>query len=167
MPREPQGSPIIELKDEVPSSEGVSFDPEGVTLEGKYTDELSAFRARRGWTETLETNSLLDPSYDVVMKVAQAAEKTQFVLRCEFVSACARYAFWRLTNNQAPEAQYQIETAHIPDCESRHEEFIAAPDMRSVYDDSEPFILRGLGNWKANRSPLKRLMELIGKIVPK
>ena len=56
-------------------------------------------------------------------------EEGVFTLQCEFVSACGRYAFWRLTNNQAPEAQYLIETAHIPNAELREAEFHAASDL--------------------------------------
>ena len=161
MLRDPKAEQLIELKDEISYAEGVCFDPEAVTIEGKYLDELSAHRAKKGWVETLEVNFLLDPAYDVIFKVANAAEATQYILRCEFVSACARYAFWRLTNNQAPEAQYQIETAHIPDCKSRHLEFLTAPDMRSVFE--EPMVLRGDGALRP-RSGLSRIGSLLRRI---
>ncbi len=50
-------------------------------------------------------------------------------------------SFWRLTNQQAPEAQYEIETAHIPDSASRHSDFISAPDMQPLTE--QPLVLSG------------------------
>ncbi|MBN8549296.1 MAG: hypothetical protein J0M12_08285 [Deltaproteobacteria bacterium] len=125
---------VIELKDEFQWSEGVSFDPEHITLEGAYTDQLSAYRARKVWLETFETNFLLEPEHDFSLKVCSSFEDNKFALKCQFLTACARYAFWRLTNNQAPEAQYIIETAHIPNAELRHDDFLQAPDLKSVHE---------------------------------
>ena len=36
------------------------------------------------------------------------SESKYFVLNCYFTSACGRYAFWRLINNQAPEAESKL-----------------------------------------------------------
>lgn len=96
---------------------GVCFDQNEASLEGIYLDELSTYRAKKVWTETLETNFLLEPNYDFLFKVVSDIKDNKFVLKCNFTSACGRYAFWRLTRNQAPEAQYSIETAHIPGSE--------------------------------------------------
>ena len=93
---------------------GVFFDPEQVILYGEYSDEISAYRARRVWVEALEMNFFLDPSFDFELVMAAPDADGPYLLSCDFHSACARYAFWRLTNSQAPEAQYLIETAHIP-----------------------------------------------------
>jgi hypothetical protein len=119
----------------------VSFDPVGIVLKGRYLDELSAYRARKVWSETLEMTFLLDTDHDFTMEVVPSMIPDSFELHCNFHTACARYAFWRLTNNQAPEAQYQIETAHIPVSERLHEAFVRAPDMHQ-----EPSVLRGVLN---------------------
>lgn len=108
---------------------GVVFDAEAIILEGTYEDELSLFRARKIWRGVLETNFLLDEGYDFRFGVLSKLSEGRFALTCRFLSACGRYAFWRLINHQAPEAQYLIETAHIPHCESRHDDMLSAPDL--------------------------------------
>lgn len=123
---------LIELTNEICSIEGVQFDPESVSLVGLYKDELSLHRARKNWREVLESNFLLEPDYDYQISHLKNTEKLSFLLRCTFLTACGRYAFWRLTNDQAPEAQYIIETAHIPNSELRQPEFLGAPDLKPV-----------------------------------
>ncbi len=134
MAQEQFGHQPIELTDEFQWSEGVSYDPEHITLEGTYTDQLSAYRARKVWQETLEGNFLLESEHDFTLKVCSHAVEHRYVLRCDFLTACARYAFWRLTNNQAPEAQYIIETAHIPNGELRQDDLLEVPDLRSIHE---------------------------------
>lgn len=134
MSQEPSGSQLIELSDEFQWTEGVSFDPEQITLEGVYTDQISAYRAKKVWLQTFETNFLLEPKHDFALKIVSKFDEKKFVLRCEFLTACARYAFWRLTNHQAPEAQFIIETAHIPNAELRQNDFVGAPDMKSIHE---------------------------------
>ena len=109
--------------------EGVCFDSENIALEGIYCDELSAHRAKKVWCEVLETSFLLDNGHDFKMLKLPNLENSKFVLKCTFHTACGRYAFWRLINHQTPEAQYVIETAHIPACDSRQCDFISAPDL--------------------------------------
>jgi hypothetical protein len=121
------------------TSSGVCFDPDNVTLDGVYIDELSAYRAKKCWIEALENHFLLEPEHDFFLQIEAINGEQR--LRCEFVTACARYAFWRLTNNQAPEAQYIIETAHIPKGESQFERFMQAPDLCQVGEG--PLIFRG------------------------
>lgn len=123
---------LIELSGEA-WRPGVCFDPLEITLEGSYVDELSAYRARKVWNSVLEDNFLLECEHDYIMKVSPGNDAGLFHLKCDFRTACGRYAFWRLTHNQAPEAQYLIETAHIPNAESRHQDFLQAPDLRSVH----------------------------------
>ena len=123
---------------------GVCFDPETMCLEGVYCDQLSAYRARRAWARILETTFLLEGGHDFHLAVLGGGVEDRFVLKCEFRTACARYAFWRLTNNQAPEAQYVIETAHIPHCDSRADELSAAPDLSPKED--MPLVLSKLEN---------------------
>lgn len=125
--QEPQ---VVNLTDEFISRECVSFDPEALALEGNYNDELSAHRAKRSWTSVLETTFLLDKGHDFKLRVASPEQNQSFLLRCEFTTACGRYAFWRLTNNQAPEAQYQIETAHIPNAEAHALNLLHAADLQ-------------------------------------
>lgn len=123
--------------------DGVCYDPDSITLEGWYTDELSAFRARRNWADTLQSQFLLEEQ-DFSLQVTHVAQADRYLLKCGFLSACARYAFWRLTNGQAPEAQYLIETAHIPGGESNFEDFLRAPDMREA-SQSGPLVLGAPG----------------------
>ncbi|MCB0317137.1 MAG: hypothetical protein KDD56_00165 [Bdellovibrionales bacterium] len=129
-------SKIIELNQEVELEEGVCFDPERISLEGIYKDELSAYRAKRVWIEVLESIFLLDNKHDLSFITGEYCGDRYF-LSCQFVTACARYAFWRLTNQQSPEAQYMIETAHIPDCEMRQDDFLYAPDLRPICNTPE------------------------------
>ncbi|MGI6524765.1 MAG: hypothetical protein ACOX2O_05650 [Bdellovibrionota bacterium] len=115
--------------------DGVSFDTENITLHGIYSDELSAYRAKKMWIETFEDIFLLEQNHDISLSIHRE-EDGRFLLLCEFLTACARYAFWRVTNNQAPEAQYSIETAHIPICDSRQDEILHAPDLRPLHGSS-------------------------------
>ena len=145
--------------------EGVCFDPEEIALEGSYSDELSLYRAKKNWSQTLESAFLLESGRDFVFETTRGIEKPRYILKCVFTTACGRYAFWRLTNNQAPEAQYEIETAHIPNSASRHEDFISAPDLRPI--SSEPSVLSGLertlDNNKSFADWLQAVIDKIGK----
>lgn len=110
----------------------VLFDMDTLTLVGRYKDELSAYRAKKAWLKTLQDCFLLDSDSDISLKISKLEEPGQFVLSCEFMSSCARYAFWRLTNNHVPEAAYLLEVAHIP-C-SKNQNYSSAPDMRAVIE---------------------------------
>jgi hypothetical protein len=124
-------SQVIELTHEMaPSS--VSFDPQYSLLQATYQDELSLYRAKRTWCKTLQSSFLLEPQYDFQLRHCSSITEQIFSLQCEFTTACGRYAFWRLTNEQAPEAQYIIETAHIPNCELRAIEIAMAKDMGKI-----------------------------------
>jgi hypothetical protein len=87
---------------------GLIFDADGITLLGKYTDELAAHRAKKRWVAVLNSYFLLDRERDYEMWVNGSLEDHCFVLSCSFVSACGRYAFWRLVNRQAPEAEERL-----------------------------------------------------------
>jgi hypothetical protein len=97
-----------------PGMLGLWYDPERLVIEGVYQDELSAYRARRRWIEAMEKNFLLDDSVDFSLKVRRARGGRHYRVRCDFTTACGRYAFWRLTHHQAPEVQFLLETAHLP-----------------------------------------------------
>jgi len=104
---------IIDFENFVPE---VSFDLDRIVLEGYYADELSAYRAKKTWAKTLETSFLLDLDFDFKV-IVERTDQPFYSVRCDFSTACGRYAFWRLTHNQAPEIQYIIRTAHIPSTE--------------------------------------------------
>ncbi len=87
---------------------GLIYDAEGVTLIGKYSDELSAYRSRREWQGILSNHFLLENERDYDLTVYSSVEDGQFLLSCAFSSACGRYAFWRLVNRQAPEAEQKL-----------------------------------------------------------
>ena len=135
MQQEQVGIPNIELDREISLPGDVCFDPETLSLHGFYKDQLSAYRARKIWLDTLESCFLLDQGHDYNISVISDLATETFSLKCEFQTACARYAFWRLTTHQAPEAQYLIETAHLPDCDSHRDDMVAASDLRSLLEE--------------------------------
>lgn len=93
---------------------GLIYDAETVTLLGKYNDELSAYRARKKWVEVLNSYFLLERDRDYEMFVESDLSESYFVVNCCFSSACGRYAFWRLINHQAPEAEHRLGCASLP-----------------------------------------------------
>lgn len=93
---------------------GLWYDAEKLILEGIYSDEVSAYRARKSWIKTFEMNFLLEETHDFRVKVGWDSDDGRYHVQCAFTSACGRYAFWRLTHHQAPEVQFCLETAHLP-----------------------------------------------------
>ena len=164
MPQGDFGAQPIELNREIAQFASVCFDAEGLRLQGKYSDQLSAYRAKKIWAHTLETCFLLDSGYDFKIKVQTESEDDNFGLVCEFLSACARYAFWRLTNHQAPEAQYLIETAHIPNAASRQGDFVAAPDLRCLMEDGLDLTHHELVRLQQRETLGARLRELVRQL---
>ena len=118
---------------------GVCFDPDAICLMGIYRDEIAVFRARRRWSEILEASFALKAEEDYCFETRALIDSNEFRLVCRFNSPCGRYAFWRLTNAQAPEAQYEIETAHIPDSPSKNIEMVLAPDLQNILES--PLVL--------------------------
>lgn len=143
---------------EIPYFEGVCFDPDTDTIHGNYADEISAYRAKKAWLEAFRFNFSLKGEQDLVLAI-ETTEMNSFVLSCRFFSSTAKYAFWKITNNQSPEVQYIIETAHIPICNSRYEEILSAPDLRSVYDLTR--------SERQNLLTGSKLSEILQKIVNK
>ncbi len=92
---------------------GLTYNPDQVSIEGTYSDELSQYRAKKAWCSILETDFLLIPEADFHFHLNKDTEANHFVIACSFTSACGRYAFWRLINEQVPEVQFMLETAHI------------------------------------------------------
>lgn len=149
---------VVELTQIIPESGEVSFDGDRTLLEGVYRDQLSAYRAKRVWLEAFSIYFLLDEEQDLRVQISSDHEHGVYLIRCEFLSACARYAFWRLTNHQTPEAQYIIETAHIPQCESQEEQFLRASDLKPVKRSYSPLVLGGDFPHNA-RSALRKLCD--------
>ncbi len=137
---------------------GVCFDPDAICLMGIYSDELAVFRARRRWSQILELSFSLNDREDYSFEPRALIDSNEFRLVCRFNSPMGRYAFWRLTNAQAPEAQYEIETAHIPDTPSKNIEMVLAPDLQSVLES--PLILQGIPKTKED----KKLNGLVSKL---
>lgn len=134
MGQEQVGVEHIELTREISFPGDISFDTDKICLQGRYGDQLSLHRARKIWNETLESCFLLEGGHDFQISLRSNHQEGDYVMNCVFVSACGRYAFWRLTNQQAPEAQYMLETAHIPNSDINTDQYLAASDMRSVLD---------------------------------
>jgi len=114
--------------------EGVVFEPNKALLVGVYHDELSAYRARREWLATLGEGFLLESVEDLSLSIRRTDDCLWFILTCEFVSATARYAFWRITRGQAPEEQYRIESAHVA---SIWERAAMCPDLKQLKNDGQ------------------------------
>ena len=117
----------------MPFFKGICFVEDSSSIHGSYPDILSAYRAKKAWVETLRFNFGLSEGTDINLDVTKTGFKT-FVLNLGFVSSNAKYAFWKITNNQEPEVQYTLETAHIPMCEKRYEEILTAPDLCSIFE---------------------------------
>lgn len=150
--------------DDLPElTSGVCFDGDNIRLEGQYIDQLSAYRARKIWKDVLATYFLLETELDVAFKIHGDMERGTYSLRCDFQTACARYAFWRLTNGQTPEAQYLIETAHIPECESRRYDFLTATDLKPM-ERVQPSILNSVSGTELRQS-LNRLLKRIRQVL--
>lgn len=112
-------------------SRGLWYDAERLVLEGFYGDEVTAFRAKKRWIEVLESNFLLERGIDFSVAVAdervpvtpmlggcmgepsETGTEFRYSVRCDFLSACGRYAFWRITHHQAPQVQCLLESAHL------------------------------------------------------
>lgn len=94
------------VSDRFSGTSSLIYDADGVTLLGCYGDELSAYRARRAWVKALSNFFLLEKERDYELSISIHEDKPElFIMRAEFISACGRYAFWRLINHQAPEVE--------------------------------------------------------------
>ena len=97
----------------------LTYDTESISIVAVFSDEMSAYRGRRGWNEILRTHFLLENMHDFELHIERSPDQDleMFQLRCEFLSACGRYAFWRLINHQAPEAEGKLIRSGYPDSE--------------------------------------------------
>lgn len=88
------------------TAHGLTFDSGAALLIATYNNEISAYRAKREWKAVLNAYFLLDAERDYEMWVTPVEEEPcTFLLTCMFQSACGRYAFWRIINDQSPEAE--------------------------------------------------------------
>jgi hypothetical protein len=153
----------------VDSFGGVAFDPDLVVIQGVYSDELSAYRAKKVWIEALESHFLLENESDYLLAVSRQKEEDRdanFHLRCKFTSACARYAFWRITNGQAPEAEYVLETAHIPVSANSWLGFDTTTNSEDLNLDESPLMADHKSRQlKLNNRWFDKFEELLDKIV--
>ncbi len=92
---------------------GLVYDADAALLIGTYSNELAAYRARKVWAEVLTSYFLLDNERDYEIWVTPVEDDTDyFLLSCVFNSACGRYAFWRVINEQSPEAEQKLSLDH-------------------------------------------------------
>lgn len=134
---------------------GLIFDADGVCLFGKYHDELSAWRAKNKWIEVLHDYFLLESERDYEIKVVSDLTSLTFCLSCSFSSACGRYAFWRLINHQAPEAERKLGGTIGLTIESQiHSEF-------SEIDEDETWILTPLNESVQKNSESSQILKRI------
>ena len=92
----------------------VNFNSVDMVLERDYSDQLSAYRAKRIWQNVFEDKFLLDDTSDYDITVLSDHSRKKYRIKCEFVSSYGRYAFWRLINRHADDALETMESAHIP-----------------------------------------------------
>lgn len=90
----------------------VSYNKNAYEIVGEYSNELLLFRAKKFWKAALLDTFLLEYATDFKLKVKRNSKNSIYHLICTFHSACGRYAFWRINNDQNPEVRYIIETAH-------------------------------------------------------
>ena len=142
--------------EKISSKPGLVFDADTITLAGKFTDEISAYRAKKRWIETFNNHFLLEGARDYEMSVKPLGEL--FVLSCIFHSACGRYAFWRLVNHQAPDAEAKLYSSNM--VSRRSARYLLGSIWNS--NQSSPWILTGTDiNPRGNRS---RKPTLIGAV---
>jgi hypothetical protein len=89
---------------------------------------------------------LLDEGLDFSLKVKLLRVGSYFKVQCVFLTACGRYAFWRLTNHQALEVQCILETAHLP-------RPLCVLSSHSEIDDGEEMTDAELDQFRVCRTP--------------
>jgi len=147
---------------------GLWYDPDRLIIEGLYCDEITAYRARKRWIEALTSHFLLEESLDFVLKVKALRGERHFKIQCNFLTACGRYAFWRLTHHQAIEVQYILETAHLPKplCGLSVDSLFSAEDFTSDMEaeSCENRIDSSRRRESAWEKALRRIQVLAGRI---
>ena len=76
-----------------------------VAIVRNFPDEMSAYRARKTWHKILSSHFLLEDERDYTIAIDCDHATRRYSLSCIFTSACGRFAYWRLVNKQAIEAE--------------------------------------------------------------
>ncbi len=151
-----------------PEGVGLWYDSDRLTLSGVYLDEITAYRARKRWIEALEINFLLEERHDFAIKVRAAHGGKLYKVRCDFQTACGRYAFWRLTHHQAPEVQFLLETAHLPQVGMDDFERMSSPDTEDFVPLSPPLVRNVCRDRSGTWDQAMRMMKALAKtLIPR
>ena len=137
----------------------VSYDKDTYKVIGEYSNELYLFRAKKLWKTVLQDTFLLEEVTDFKFQVRKNSKLNVFTLSCTFKSACGRYAFWRINNNQNPEVTYILEAAHLTQTTDNYDQLLNRTPNFIVSHNSE--ILCDIED-KANN-----ISEILKKIVKK
>jgi hypothetical protein len=154
---------FIEARDRDSEGVGLWYDSDRLTLSGVYLDEITAYRARKRWIEALEMNFLLEERHDFSIKVRPSHGGKLFKVRCDFQTACGRYAFWRLTHHQAPEVQFLLETAHLPHVGMDDFERVSCSDVDDFVPLAPPLVTKDKGASVGTWDQALRVMRLLAK----
>lgn len=141
--------------------QNVVFDAESVALLGKFNDELSAYRTRKKWVDVLSSYFLLERDRDYELEIKFLDEEEHFILSCTFISACGRYAFWRLINHQAPEAEQKLS----PNGRARSLSGKRTQKRDGISTSELPWVLTGMGPKPRKPSLIVSLLGRINKVL--
>lgn len=119
---------ILKENEKVIPYGSISYAQETFEIVGEYKDEVSLYRAKKFWKMAFADIFLLENNHDFKFKIKKDRTSSKFTLTCEFITACGRYAFWRINNNQNPEVKCVIETSHLPNIFQDYEEMINKPN---------------------------------------
>ena len=89
----------------------INFHPTVPQFTGVYSNEIRRQYAKRSWEKELGSNFLLDRGHDYELVKYEGCG--YYKLLCDFKTACGRYAYWRLTNDKAPDSLAIIAAAHV------------------------------------------------------
>ncbi len=156
-------SNIIKQNQDIKLFGSISFNPDAYTIVGKYFDEISLFRAKKFWAQAFEDVFLLEKQHDFKFSAQKSSDSNEFTLSCQFLSACGRYAFWRINNNQNPEVKYLIEVSHMPSTFQNYDEIINSMPKFNITTDSD--ILNNVEEKTNNISEI--LKKIVSKICKK
>jgi hypothetical protein len=91
-----------------------------------------------------------------------------YKVRCDFQTACGRYAFWRLTHHQAPEVQFLLETAHLPYVGIDDFERVSCSDAEDFVPLGPPEVSKASGNRSGTWEQAVRMMRSLAKtLIPR
>lgn len=90
----------------------INFDPEALSIQARYDDEVARFRAKKRW-ETLFTEIyLLEPKTDFRITLFSDEDRLFFYMVCHFVSQVGKYVFYRITSDQNNAAVRTLKVSH-------------------------------------------------------